>query len=136
MPEPDFSTVLGDAALAFALGAALALVFAAGARLIAWRPPTPWEKAVRTITGARALMPEERAFVLVAALSRLAADITGTPASPGNSDGAARLDQCLNTRLFSRNLGAGLAAALYRPGAANIGDIEREVLNLIARRGK
>lgn len=135
-PDATISALAADAALAFAIGVALALLVALTARLVMRRPPSPWETAAEAIGAARTLDAEERALALARALSQLAADVHGAPISVSAPDGGRQLDECLGTTFFTNGAGATFATTLYRPGADDLDPVEREVLRLVARRGR
>ncbi len=87
MPEPTGYGPLADAAAAFSLGLAAALVVALLLRAVTTRPPTRREAALAELAETRRLDPAERLTAQAALLKRVAAELGASGPGRGGAHG-------------------------------------------------
>ena len=110
-PPMDAGAALAEGSAALALGLLAAWGIAAGARALTARAPSPEGRALDRLAALEGDASEEGLAARAALLDDLARALPG-----GEGSRLARLDAHLGG-LFAEGPGAGLRAALYRPGA-------------------
>ena len=141
VPESSGTGALADAAAAFALGLAAALLLAVLLRAITIRRPSRRAAALTELTAARGLAPAERLMVQAAILKRAATDLGITDQAAGEAHGPSdrgdwllALDRQLGRQFFTSGPGAGLRQSLYRPAITIDPEvIEPEVIRVLRR---
>lgn len=131
LPGLGPEALLGDVAVTFAAGLALALIATQLARLFLYRPASRCQRLLEALFDSRQLPAGERLLAQARLLKRLADELAQEPA---RDDWLTLLDRRLGTDFFTVGPGAQLRDGLYRrepPVDPEV--IEREVVRLLRR---